>query len=273
MATVTRYRHGVPNWTDVGVADTAACVSFYESLFGWGAEDQGEDAGGYHMFRLDGAAVAGLGPKQNDDGMPLWSAYISVDDIDAALSRAEAAGATVVMPRTDVFTSGSMAIVVDPTGAVVSFWQPGDHIGAERVNVANTLSWHELTTRDPQGAMDFYGSVLGWEFQEMPGGADDDPSGGMPGYRMVMVGDRVVGGIMPMEGDDWGDMPSHWMIYFAVDDTDAAATRVGELGGAVSVPPFDIPVGRISVCNDPDGNAFSIIAFAGPIDTIDDGVA
>ena len=35
-----------------------------------------------------------------------------------------------------------------------------------------------------------------------------------------MVGERVVGGIMPMEGDEWGDLPSHWMIYFAVADTD-----------------------------------------------------
>ena len=66
-------------------------------------------------------------------------------------------------------------------------------------------------------------------YEEVPEG------GGMAGYRTILVGDRTVGGIMPMVGDDWGDLPSHWMIYFAVADTDAAAARVTELGGAVSV--------------------------------------
>lgn len=267
MANVTKYRNGVPSWADVAVGDTAACVRFYEALFGWNGEDQGPEAGGYHMFRIDGRSVAGLGPKRSDEQPPLWSAYISVDDLDATLAAAEAAGGTVVMPRIDVMTSGSMAVVIDPTGAGVSFWQPGDHIGAETVNVPNTLAWHELTTRDPQKAMAFYATTLGWTFQAMPEGQGAD------GYQMVMVGDRVVAGIMPMEGDEWGDMPSHWMVYFAVADTDTSADRVTELGGAVSVPPFDMTVGRMAVCNDPDGNAFSIIAFAGPPDGIESGIA
>ena len=55
------------------------------------------------------------------------------------------------MPRMDVFTSGSMAVAVDSSGAAVSFWQAGDHIGSERVNEVNTLVWNELTTRDPVG--------------------------------------------------------------------------------------------------------------------------
>jgi len=76
-----------------------------------------------------------------------------------------------------------------------------------------------------------------------------------------------------MEGDDWGDLPSHWMVYFAVDDTDATAARVTELGGVVSVPPFDAPVGKMAVVNDPDGNAFSIIAFAGEVDAVEGGIA
>ncbi len=101
----------------------------------------------------------------------------------------------------------------------------------------------------------------------MPEGA------GAPGYQMIKVGDRVVGGIMPMLGDEWGDLPSHWMVYFAVDDTDATAARIVELGGSVSVEPFDMGVGRMAVCNDPDGNAFSIISFGGPVDEIEGGVA
>jgi len=56
------------------------CVSFDESLFGWAGEDQGPEAGGYHMFRIAGRSIAEQGPKRSDDQQPLWSARIPVDD-------------------------------------------------------------------------------------------------------------------------------------------------------------------------------------------------
>jgi hypothetical protein len=65
---------------------------------------------------------------------------------------------------------------------------------------------------------------------------------------------------MPMVGDMWpADLPSHWMTNFAVDDADASAAKVTELGGNVSVPPTDIPPGRFAVVNDPHGAVFSIL--------------
>ena len=61
-------------------------------------------------------------------------------------------------------------------------------------------------------------------------------------------------------GEQWpADLLSHRMVYFAVDDCDAAAANVAELGGTVSMPPTAIPVGRLSVVNDPQGVVFSII--------------
>ena len=60
--------------------------------------------------------------------------------------------------------------------------------------------------------------------------------------------------------EEWGELPSHWMIYFSVADCDAAAAKATELGGSVKVPPTDIPpVGRFSVIQDPQGAVFSII--------------
>ncbi|MEM9746094.1 MAG: VOC family protein [Actinomycetota bacterium] len=268
MATVTRYRNGVPSWADVAVSDIPACTAFYTSLFGWDAADQGPESGHYTMFSADGQSVAALGPKQDDQGMPLWNAYVTVDDLDSVVASVEGGGGSIVMPRIDVMTSGSMAIITDPSGAVVSLWQPGDHIGAERVNEPNSICWMELTTRDAAAAMTFFGDLLGWSFQ----GVDESESA-VGGYQMVMVGDRIVGGVLPMEGDDWGDLPSHWMVYLAVADTDATVAKVIELGGAVSVPPFDTPIGRTAVVNDPDGNAFSVINLAAGVDDLPDGVA
>jgi predicted enzyme related to lactoylglutathione lyase len=58
---------------------------------------------------------------------------------------------------------------------------------------------------------------------------------------------------MPLSEDarKMGLRPS-WLGYVAVDDVDAAAERIRELGGAVHVPPTDIPnISRFSVAVDP----------------------
>ena len=75
-------------------------------------------------------------------------------------------------------------------------------------------------------------------------------------YTLFNVGDQMVGGTTPpqMEG-----VPNHWHVYFAVDDADATAAKVTELGGTILVPPFDTPVGRIAVAQDPQGAVFSFM--------------
>ena len=39
------------------------------------------------------------------------------------------------------------------------------------------------------------------------------------------------------------EVPSHWVVYFAVDDADAAVAKIRELGGQVMVGPETIGVG------------------------------
>lgn len=69
--------------------------------------------------------------------------------------------------------------------------------------------------------------------------------------------------MMPIGEEFPPDVPEHWMVYFAVDDTDAACDRIGELGGEVSVPSFDVEgVGRIAVVNDAHGAVLSVITIA-----------
>jgi predicted enzyme related to lactoylglutathione lyase len=78
-----------------------------------------------------------------------------------------------------------------------------------------------------------------------------------------MVEGRPVGGMFQM-GTEFGNTPSHWMPYVAVDDVDAKAAQVKELGGNVCVPPTDIPnVGRFCVINDPTGATISLIKLSG----------
>ncbi len=82
-------------------------------------------------------------------------------------------------------------------------------------------------------------------------------------YNEIVVDGKHVGGIFKM-GAEFGQMPSHWMAYVAVEDVDAKAAQVAELGGKVCVPPTDIPnTGRFCVINDPTGATISLITLKG----------
>ncbi len=58
------------------------------------------------------------------------------------------------------------------------------------------------------------------------------------------------------------EVPSHWLVYFAVDDTDAAVAKTQELGGSVRTAPMDIPIGRFAVLGDPQGATFAVIRMS-----------
>ena len=57
---------------------------------------------------------------------------------------------------------------------------------------------------------------------------------------------------------------SRWLVYFGIDDLDAAADQIGPAGGTVMVPPQEVPGGRILVAQDPQGAVFAL--FAGRFD-------
>lgn len=249
---MTKYEPGTPSWVDIGVHDIPAAIEFYNKVFGWEAEDQGADAGGYHMFTLRGKNVAGLGPAQAE-GPPYWTTYVSVSNVDETLLQVEKEGGTVIMPGMDVFESGRMGIAADPTGAVFAMWQPNQHIGAELVNEPNTLCWNELSTRDTQAAKAFY-SALGW-------GAETSTDGGME-YTQFTVDGRSVAGMMALDPNMPAEVPSHWMVYFAVDDADAAVERITAAGGQSVTPLMDVPVGRFGVVTDNQGAPFAVIKLA-----------
>lgn len=130
-----------------------------------------------------------------------------------------------------------------------------------------SFCWYELATTDLDAAQNFYKSLLGWEIKESKATAECEGSGGPPMvYNEIVVGGQHVGGIYKM-GPEFGQAPSHWMAYVAVDDVDARARQVWELGGKVCVPPTDIPnVGRFCVVNDPTGATVALITLKGAHD-------
>lgn len=242
------YAPGTPSWVDLSSPDVGASIRFYSDLFGWQAEPNPDPAaGGYTMLMLGGKTVAAVGPLQQEGMPPTWTTYVSVADADAAAAAARDAGGSVMVPPMDVLDAGRMAIVADPMGAVTGVWQPRNMHGADVVNVPGALCWNELETRDVEAAKAFYPRVFGWGVK----------SG--DGYTEWTLDGNSVAGMMAM-GEQWpAEVPSHWMVYFAVDDCDAAVKRAQDLGARVWVPPMDIPVGRFAMLSDPQGAMFSVI--------------
>lgn len=257
MPEVTTYVHGTPSWTDLATPDPAASQEFYGALFGWEFDEQpAGDRGSYTMCTKGGKSAAGmmqLSPEMAAGGMPpVWSSYITTDDLDATVAKVGPAGGQVMQPPMDVMDAGRMAVIGDATGAVACLWEKKQHIGAEVVNEHGTLMWTELMTPDPAKAAVFYGDVLGWTAETAPMPTGDytvfHNKGGNP--------DGIAGAMKP----PMDDMPSFWGVYFAVDDCDATVAAATDLGATVLAEPMDIPdTGRMAALVDPQGAAFSVM--------------
>jgi predicted enzyme related to lactoylglutathione lyase len=117
-------------------------------------------------------------------------------------------------------------------------------------NAQNPFVWYEFMSSDVAAAKTFYGKVVGWTFEDVP-------VSGMT-YSLLRAGDRQIGGMMaiPERLRDAGLKPS-WAAHVGVDDVDAAAAKVRQLGGKVHREPTDIPnVGRFAAVSDRQGANF-----------------
>jgi predicted enzyme related to lactoylglutathione lyase len=78
-------------------------------------------------------------------------------------------------------------------------------------------------------------------------------------YTEFKLNGESIAGMMAMGDQFPPEVPPHWLVYFAVEDTDGSLAKVNELGGATLAPAMDIPSGRFAVVADPQGAAFGII--------------
>ena len=249
MANIEKHTPGTFCWIELGTTDQNAAKAFYSSLFGWTPNDfpMGPDEF-YTMFQLESrnaAAAYTLKKEMRAQGVPPhWMLYVSVDNADATVAKAQAAGGKVIAPAFDVMNFGRMAVLQDPTGAAFSIWQPLTHPGTGITGVPGTLCWADLNSQDPAAASKFYTEVFGWEI--MPG---KDQSG----YLHVKNGEEFIGGMPPAKHQN-PDTPPHWMLYFTVADCDASTDKAKALGAKIYMGPMTMEgVGRMTILADPQG--------------------
>lgn len=245
MPARSTYTAGTPSWVELRTPDPAGSAAFYRGLFGW----ETIAAGDYTVFTLDDKAVAGRQPATTSEAE--WTACICVSDAAATAGVAPDAGGRVVAPVADVPEVARVAVLADPEGASLTAWEPTGRPGADLVNEPGTFCFTELGSANPADAAVFYQTLFGWEAESypMPGGS----------YTEWDLDGRVIAGMVDTSGAGGPPRRPGWTVYFAVADCDAAADTGGKLGGAVTVPPTDIPPGRHAIIRDPQGATFAVI--------------
>ena len=165
------------------------------------------------------------------------------------VARAVELGAKVVAPAMAVGPLGSMAVLIDPTGAAFGFWQAAVHIGSQVTDEPGATTWYELYSTDAKKARDFYAALLRASADPMPGGME---------YYVLKHGDKPLGGIMQIQ-PSWGDFRVQWTPYFAVANADEAVAAATRNGGRAMSKVDDSPFGRLAALADPSGAFFKVL--------------
>ena len=267
MYQVTKYPHGTFCWAELQSSDQATATAFFQALMGWelNAMPLGE-YGFYNMMMQDGLPVTAIasmppnlpsiwythlhkftpiaeGADKPDMPSSMWANHISVDNVDALVEKVKEHGGTILEDPFDVMEEGRLLTVQDPSGAIISFWEARNNIGARLVNAVGAMLWNELLTREPEKAMAFYGAVLGWTFRKEEGRE----------MWQITNGNRPNGTILKIQSQ-WANIPPMWQAYFRVANLDVALEKVVELGGQVYMGKTGVPeVGEFILIADPSG--------------------
>jgi uncharacterized protein len=241
-------------WLSLLVHDVAAAEEFYGTLLGWEFRPQPTATlpGRSVMALLDGREVAGIGQRPPDrPPSASWTPHLASDDVDATAERVRHRGGTVGVGPLDMPGAGRLAVASDPSGAVFGILRAGAACGPGTRVVPGMPVWAELTTFEAELTAKYYADVFGLV-------ARANVTAG-PDHLTLHTTDGPVAAVRGMGAGPSRSRGAHWTTYFATADVDAAAQRVGELGGTLTEPPQDGPHGRLATVADPEGAAFVLV--------------
>lgn len=120
--------HGHFHWNELLTGDVERAKKFYAETLGWTFLPLPSETGDiYWVARLGDTPVAGIFPLDKpgfEEVQERWMSYIAVDDVDARVKKAIAAGAKLMRPIFDVKGVGRIAILTEPGGAGIGWITP-----------------------------------------------------------------------------------------------------------------------------------------------------
>ncbi|MGD8569089.1 MAG: VOC family protein [Gammaproteobacteria bacterium] len=117
----TMKQQGVFSWNELMTTDLTSAKAFYGELLGWTLQDVKAGDMDYTIVKIGDQQVAGMMtvPPDMKNMPPAWGAYVTVDDIDACIARAESLGGKVCVAPQDVPDIGRFAIIADQQNAML----------------------------------------------------------------------------------------------------------------------------------------------------------
>ena len=125
--------------------------------------------------------------------------------------------------------------------------------------------WVDASEPDPEAAVEFYGKLFGWEFEDVV------PAGWEGNYFIArhqatsssifdLSGALRSGDVAAVRSIPQAAPPrAMWNTYFWVDSADEAASKVRDAGGAVMAEPFDfMDACRMGIFTDREGATFGV---------------
>jgi hypothetical protein len=117
--------HGRWLWNELHTNDATSALAFYDKVIGFSHRSMDTGPGGaYHILSKGGVDRGGVTAHLAPGAPPHWLPYVSVDDVDAAAARASRLGAKLPMSPYDIPGVGRIAVLIDPTGAVLAIMKP-----------------------------------------------------------------------------------------------------------------------------------------------------
>lgn len=123
--------HGSWVWAELWTDDPADAAEFYQHVIGVGHDTVDREGTAYHLLTSAGeprAGVIGI-PSELETVKPGWAPYVTVSDIADTLAKAEDLGGRVVFGAAEHPAQGSVALIMDPSGAVLFVYQRADRKG------------------------------------------------------------------------------------------------------------------------------------------------
>ena len=247
-------------WHDLQTHDVEKAKGFYAELLGW--EYQIEHAkefawntgeGDYPLIVANGEAQGGF-VDVGQMATSHWLAYVLVEDVNEAATKAETIGTTIARKPFDIPGVGRATVIRDTQGAAICPYLPTHDFPPP----GGTFLWDELVTNDLKAAKNCYAKLFGWK-------AIDLDTGRPGSYTVFKIDDGInAAGVITRSFGKTGS--ADWVTYLATDNVELAVIKARKLGARVLMEVTDDPhMGWISVLEDPTGAVFGLCNQCPPL--------
>lgn len=243
---------GASVWQELRVRGTAGLADFYRAVLGLELVLDGDRG----FLERDGERVAGVrvDPGLADDELG-WIVFLGADDLDAAVGRALAAGASLAREDEAILIPGRAARLVDPFGAPFGLATPEPGAAVPPSVALGRLALVDPTNHDIAAQVAFQQALF----------PDSTPEEIAP-HDVCFFRDaegRALRGSFEVEEPARPFLPPHWLPWFSVADQTAAVEAAAAAGGTVNTRDNVSRFGTWGVVVDPAGGVLKLLQVAG----------